>query len=189
MMSRYRRNGTPTGDRRVYVVMPGWGKVPPKVWEVSGCKEWEEVEPVIAVEAMTGTFGPDFDLSRAVAIMPGANLYGAILRDANLEGADLRDANLEGARLYSVDLRGACLYRTNLEGASLSYANLRGAALESANLRGAALESANLEGADLRGADLRDADLEGAKLEGAFRQPDDRPIRGMRVLNGRLVKV
>jgi len=170
-MRRYLRNGNPIGDHKVYVVMPG---SVPVVWEIKGCRHWEEVPATIELEAMSGTFGPEFDPDKAVIIMPGANL-----RVANLSGANLRCANISGAKLSFADLIGA----------DLSDADLSGAYLGDANLSGAYLIGANLSGADLIGADLSDADLREADLSYAKRLPEDHPIPGWRIISGKLVRM
>lgn len=80
------------------------------------------------------------------------------------------------------DLRGACLRWAVLHRAYLGGANLRGADLGWAYLCGA-----DLNGADLSGANLA-ADLSNADLTGALRDPDDAPIPGWAVADGRLVR-
>lgn len=163
-MRRYRRNGNPIGDHKVYVVMPGSS---PVVWEIKGCKHWEEVPETVALEAMAGTFGPDFDADKSFIIMPGANL--------------------SGERLYSVDLSGADLSGADLSGANLRLANLMGVNLRDSNLIYANLVVAQLESADLRGADFFGTQLWGADLKGAKRLPEDPPIPGWRFVEGKLV--
>lgn len=61
--------------------------------------------------------------------------------------------------------------------------SMAGAVLRGADLRHADLRHAHLWGADLMGANLR-----GADLTGASRHPDDAPIPGWRVQDGRLVR-
>jgi len=195
-MRRYRRNGTPIGFQKPYVVLPG---NPPQVWEVDGCKEWEEVPGVVALEAMAGKFGSDFDPSKAVTVMPGAdlarsnlarsNLTRSNLIRSNLIRANLSGANLRGAVFSFADLTRANLTRADLTSADLSYAYLSYADLSFADLRGADLSYANLSFADLRGADLRGADLNGAALGNAYRKPSDDLIPGWRVVNSKIERI
>lgn len=158
-MRNYRRNGTPIGDRRVYVVLPG---TDPMVWEVNGYKFWEEVDAGLPMEVMMGKFGFE-RVNELVIIRPGARLRGADLDFVSLKDCDLREANLEEARL--------------------EYANLSGADLRNSNLRGADLGCSRLTGTDLSGAWI-----EGATLTGAIRDPKDHPIDGWTVFGSRLVK-
>ena len=46
----------------------------------------------------------------------------------------------------------------------------------------------NLRGADLRRADLHGADLAGVDLTGVYRNSDDPPVPGWRVVDGRMTK-
>lgn len=164
-MRSYRRNGTPIGDRRVYVVMPAWN---PKVWEISGYSTWEEVAAGLPLEILMGRFGLD-GTNEIVAVMPGANLRGAYLRLVDLWGANLRGANLEGA---------------NLMFARLAHADLSDADLSRANLTRSDLRFSNLEGANLEGANISYA-----YLEDAYRRHSDDPIPGWRVVDGRLRRI
>lgn len=120
------------------------------------------------------------------ACLSGADLSGAYLWQANLEGASLENANLSQAHAEEV-----LLWRASLEGANLSYCVLQGARLDgsflrSANLEGASLWGANLEGAHLEGANLKETVLNGTNLEGAWREAQDPPVPGWRVVEGRL---
>ena len=152
MARSYRRNGTPIGDRRVYVVTTK--KRPCSVYEINlpGVTEWETGESLVAMERMSVAFGDDSMSDDLVLVKPGAKLTDANLRAANLSGADLSGADLSGANLYRANLSGA-----DLTGAKLLGADLTGANLSGANLRGADLTGADLSGAYLTGAYLRDA--------------------------------
>ena len=161
-MARFRRNGTPIGDHKVYVVLPAWE---PKVWEISGYRTWEEVESGLPLEIMMGKFGFDY-VNEIVGVMPGANLRGAYLRLVDLPRANLIGANLGGA---------------NLMFSRLAHASLRGADLSKANLT-----RSDLRFADLRGADLSEANLDYVYLDDAIRGSSDPPIPGWRVVDGRL---
>jgi hypothetical protein len=155
-MSRrqYRRNGTPIGEYRVYALaMKGTTCTGEFEISPSGIETYEDLESLVEMEAITGSFGYGYD--RLVITRPGANLIGLKLLGAYIPKADLRGANLEGA-----DLEGA-----NLESVSLVGAILRGACLFEANLYGADLRESNLSRADLRLADLREADLRSAILD------------------------
>ena len=123
--------------------------------------------------------------------MPGVDLSEADLAEADFAEANLRGADLSGANLTKADLTGAYLTEADLagaylSGANLSGANLVGADLAEANLAGAYLFEANLAGANLAGAYLTEADLSGANLAGASRGPQDPPIAGWALVNGRL---
>jgi len=119
-MSRYRRNGTPIGDRRVYVVLPG---ADPMVWEVKGYKFWEEVDAGLPMEIMMGKFGFE-RVNELVIIRPGANLVGA-----KMVGVDLWKCNLRGAKMRGADLRNAELDLVDLSDADLSMSVLREASI------------------------------------------------------------
>lgn len=184
-MRRYRRNGTPIKDRKVYVVKPGFR---PKVWEVKGYQTWEEVAAGVPVEAMMGAFDFEKDIT---IVMPGAvfsmkNLNGADLSDADLSGAKLNGSYLSGACLVGSYLRGANFRDACISGADLRDADLSGADLTDADLRFSEVLRANLEGANLEGAQIRDADLRLANLGGARRLPSDSQIPGWKVVSGRL---
>ena len=157
-MRSYRRNGTPIGDRSVYVVVPGPS---PKAWEINGCSYWEEVPGAVALESIAGNFGYDFDPSAAIIVEPGCNLSKARLSQISLLLGDLRGAKMEGVILTEGSLMMADLRDANLYGARLAYANLAGA--------------------DFRGADIR-----GADLSGAVRGKNEEEIPGWVVVDSRL---
>lgn len=193
---RYRRNGTPIGDRKVYVAKPGW---PVQVWEVAGCSEWEQVQTTILLEALGGSFGPDFDVSKSIIVMPGVDLRHLDLYKARLPMSDMTAAMASGSKFYGSYLAGA-----NLMGSDFSDANFRGSVLRSvdfreANLRRSIMSESDLSGADFRGANLdgaemMKADLRGTLLDGvncksaallySKRNANDGKIEGWRVVRG-----
>ena len=59
------------------------------------------------------------DKNGKIAILRGADLFGANLRGAILFGADLREAILRGADLFGADLFGVDLFGTDLRGVDL----------------------------------------------------------------------
>ena len=155
-----------------------------------GWNSWREQEPGVKPDLsgadLRGADLSGMDLSGAIlamALMPKANLCGAVLRDANLAGANLDEAllcgatlegaNLAGAILTGANLSGAWAARINLAGANLGgNANLSGADLSGANMAGTKLPGAMLSGCNLSqgmlaGADFTDADLSGANLSDA----------------------
>jgi len=142
--------------------MPGKQfEAPAKVWEITGCTEWEEVPGAVALEAFSGKFGFDFDSSRATIVGPKCDLNRAWLSDVSFLLADLREAKMNGA--------------------VLTYASFMMADLRHADLRGARMALSNLAGADLRHADLR-----GADLSGAVRGKNDEEIPGWVCVGNRL---
>lgn len=176
-MRRYRRNGNPIGDYKVYVVMPGEDGEGPVVWEIKGCRHWEEVPATIDLEAMSGTFGPYFDARKAVIVMPGSrlrcNLGGADLHMSNLSGSDMRyglflGTVFEGSDMAGVDLSQSLLKGSYLSDVDLSMANLEGSIVTDADMRRSLVKNSIFKDAELRRSNLESSDLEGSILQQAM---------------------
>jgi len=144
MSSRqYRRNGTPIGKYKVYALVFKRGEWT-QSYEIipSGIEDYEDLEGLVELEAMTGKFGYGYD--RLIITKPGVDLGGAKLLDvdmsgSNLSGANLRKAKLEGAELVGVNLSGADLSEadmlgTRMEGTVLSGSKFIGAYMERVKL-------------------------------------------------------
>lgn len=166
-MRRYRSNGTPIGFQKPYVVLPG---NPPQVWEVDGCKDWDEVKEAVAAEKNSGRFGRSSE--KLIIVMPRANMVGAYMSRASLRFANMNEAKLNVSRLEGADLYAASLISARMENSLLNGANLEKANMSGANLRESDLTAANLSFAiasyvDFSGADIRGANLTGARINGA----------------------
>ena len=195
-MARYRRNGTPIGKARVYAIAAN--KDPIAVYEITGAREWEEVESTFELSKMMGQFGEDSYRDDLVLLMPGSNLARADLRFVSIPGADLRGANLSRSYLYGADLRGADLRGTSLVGSSLGSTKFNGADLSGADLSGANKISAEFRGANLSkskmvesriGRNVLEAKVDGADFTGAeWDISDGNPPDGWREYGGRLTR-
>lgn len=135
-----------------------------------------------------------------------ATLNAAILASANMACSNLSQAsllwvwadrvNLTAANLTRVVAKSsvftrAKLIRTQLSGAylervDLTRANCQDADFHDAVLTRAVLRKADFTNADLAGTELEGADVTGANFSGARRRPDDPPIPGWTLENGRL---
>ena len=139
-----------------------WENSPPiPGWVILQGRLYRE-ECVKAAECLKTTETPPVEASPAK--IPSPDDLGAVLRDhaAFLSG----ERGGKKADMSGRDLRGVNLSRVNMSGADLS--------------------GADLSGAYLVGANLRRANLRGADLNGAARSPNDAPIPGWAVVNGRL---
>jgi len=135
---RYRRNGTPIGEYKVYaLVFKRWAEV----YEIvpQGIETYEDLEVLVEMEAMAGKFG--FDFSRIVITKPGV-----YLEEANLIGVKIPGCNLSGANLSLCDLDEADLDHCNLSGANLEEAVLHRASMNFVNLSGAKTRRAEFHG-------------------------------------------
>lgn len=182
----YRRNGTPIGSYRVYVVTTDGTS---KVWEVSGYRTWEEAKAGVLVESMSGTF--DFEKNIKI-IAPGVDLSGCNFHREKLIRSNMAGSNLSRSCLYGVDLSDSFLRDSDLSHVSGMYAKMS-ANLARCNLFGSDFESAdfrkaNLMQADLRRASFKKAKFEGSVLDGAIRDPSDPPIPGWVVRGGLLTR-
>jgi len=166
MARSYRRNGTPIGDRRVYVVTTK--KRPCSVYEMSGVTTWEEADA--SFELMRGMyqFGDDSMRDDLALVRPGADLTQANLEDANLERADLSGAILCGVNFCIADLTEARLCRANFTDAYLEEAVFCGADFTGADLTGARLMMAHLEDSDLTRVVFTGTDIKYVEFEGAI---------------------
>jgi hypothetical protein len=166
-MRRYRRNGTPIGDRKVYVVMPGFRDPhdpgPCQAWEIKGLAHWEEVADTIPLEAMTGAFGRDFDPRIAKIICPGANLKSSSLYDGSFEKVDLRDADLRRC-----DISATAFTDSDFRGANLSSAVVDAVRFSSCDLRGCRfygkIRACSFFGCDLRNVDMSECEIYAASF-------------------------
>ena len=191
-MRRYRKNGTPIGDRKVYVVKPGY---PVQVWEVFGYETWEEFKAGISIEIITGKFGLE-DLDDIVFLTPGARLEGKNIAGARLVRCDISGSRMNACRAprcvfdHSNMSRsvwiGSNLDYSSLVGIDASYGYFRSSSLEKCDLRGSDLTNSNFSYCDLSGADLRDCRTEGANFTGATREYGEHPIPGWESYDGRL---
>ena len=103
------------------------------------------------------------DVNLGGANLSGARLVGAFLAQANLQYAEMQNSRLIGAKLIKANM-----VKVNLVSANLARANLYEARMSYSRQRGANLESAYLAKADLTGANLTDAKLTAACLVGAM---------------------
>lgn len=115
-------------------------------------------------------------------------------REDEEENVDDGDAEVNGCGNFSLchfdhknlslkNLKGANFYRASLFKAILTKADLRYADLREADIR-----EANFQYADLRFANLTGATLSDTNFKGALRHPDDHPILGWKVVNGKMEK-
>lgn len=176
MARSYRRNGTPIGDYKVYIIVVDT-TIPSRVFEISGMSTYEEAETAVMLEAMTGSLGND--PGRIVLTRPGANLAKANLSGANLEKCDLSGANLRHSTLVGTKLSRSKMSGCNLIGVDAKHSNFYMSDLSYSKMWASSFIGSQLDGAKLDGVEVKapgggawlDTNFEGAiRPSGPFPQ-------------------